>query len=108
MGANYWEDARFLLASADVVDGYEAEIAQSNEIATEIEAALAQEQRLHEESLHDSREAVALGWDMASPNGHGFRPPYAGTATDIMEAVPDANTFITSSPSLYLERVPSP
>lgn len=104
--ANYWEDARFLMASSDVVDGYETEIARSNEIASEIQAALVQERCLHEEALRDAREAVALGWDMKSSDG-GLITLEAGCESGLPEVALDSQTFLTSSPS-YLERVPSP
>jgi hypothetical protein len=90
----YWDDAPFLMASADVVRDNEAEIAQCNEKSSEIQDALEREKRLHEEALWDAREAAVLGDDVEMlPRGlNGFA---------------ESGLVSPSPQSLLLERSPS-
>lgn len=130
MQDSYWDDAPFLQASADVVMGYEAEIAESTEIAAEIQQALAQEHLLHEGAMQDAREAAVLGddVDMLSPMGeamtlqagfacrgalspmgepitlHAGTPQADNICAVAAEAVP---ALCLSPPSLLLQRTPS-
>jgi len=71
--ASYWEDAPFLMASADVVNGYEAELAENNRIASEIQEALEQERILHEDALREEREAFVFAGNVA-PNQDPILP----------------------------------
>lgn len=77
---SYWEDAPFLMANADIVIGYQAEIEESNEVALKIEGDLADEKRKHEEKLQEIREAAALCDDSFLATADSRRPPGVGVA----------------------------